>query len=175
MQGQQINVTDQLNDVGLSPEPLLQAALLCNSLRLASNAGELSVAVAQANGVLVGMRIGMVISEEQQEHLQVLFERVRQVTQTQHEVHAEQQSPVNQVTVTFLDGLPGPFDGPCIFLLDDGSIHAGEVVRNSAIFAAGSLSTLNTAGGINEKFEIPLRRVIGWADASPRDRNGLGK
>lgn len=175
MQGQQINFTYQLNDVGLSPEPLLQATSLCNSLRLASDAGELSVAVAQANGVLVGMRIGMVISEEQQELLQVLFERVRQVIQTQHEVHAEKQSQVNQVSVTFLDGLPGPFDGPCIFLLDDGSIHAGEVVRNSAIFAAGSLSTMNTAGGINEKFEIPLRRVIGWADASPRDRNGLGK
>ncbi|MDF9778891.1 hypothetical protein [Pseudomonas baetica] len=75
------------------------------------------------------------------------------------------------ITVTFTAGIPGPFDGPCIFLLDDGSIHAGEVVRNSGTFPAGALSTTNTAGGIHEKFEIPLRRVIGWADARPRDRN----
>ncbi|WP_430446300.1 MAG: hypothetical protein ACQZ2J_01975 [Pseudomonas piscis] len=75
------------------------------------------------------------------------------------------------VTVTFNIGLPGPCDGPCIFLLDDGSIHAGEVVRNSQTFPTGALSTTNASGGIHEAFEIPLRRVIGWADSSPRDRN----
>lgn len=75
------------------------------------------------------------------------------------------------VTVMFNAGLPGPFDSPCIFLLDDGSIHAGEVVRNSKTFPAGALSTTNPAGGIHEKFEVPLGRVLGWADASPQDRN----
>ena len=74
------------------------------------------------------------------------------------------------VNVTFTAGLPGPFDGPCIYLLDDGSIHAGDVLRNSKTFPAGALSTTNPAGGLHEKFEIPLCRVIGWADASRRDR-----
>ncbi len=73
------------------------------------------------------------------------------------------------VTVTFKSGLPGPFDGPCIFLLDDGSIHAGEVLRSTATFPAGALSTTNPVGGIHEKFEIPLRRVLGWAYAGPRN------
>ncbi len=74
------------------------------------------------------------------------------------------------VNVTFTAGLPGPFDGPCIFLLDDGSIHAGDVLRSSKTFPAGALSTTNPAGGLHEKFEIPLCRVIGWADAGRRDR-----
>jgi hypothetical protein len=55
-------------------------------------------------------------------------------------------------------------------LLDDGSIHAGDVLRNSKTFPAGALSTTNPAGGLHEKFEIPLCRVIGWADAGRRDR-----
>lgn len=74
------------------------------------------------------------------------------------------------VNVTFTAGLPGPFDGPCIFLLDDGSIHAGDVLRSSKTFPSGAISTTNPAGGLHEKFEIPLCRVIGWADAGRRDR-----
>jgi len=35
------------------------------------------------------------------------------------------------VTVRFNEGLPGTQERPCIFLLDDGSIHAGVIVRNS--------------------------------------------
>ncbi|KZN20751.1 MULTISPECIES: hypothetical protein [Pseudomonas] len=73
-------------------------------------------------------------------------------------------------TVTFTAGLPGPFDGPCIFLMVDGSIHSGEVVRKTNTFPAGALRTTNPAGGFHEKFEIPLAKVIGWANAGPRDR-----
>ena len=73
------------------------------------------------------------------------------------------------VTVNFTTGLPDSFAGPCIFITDDGSIHAGEIVRNSEAFPAGALSTTNPAGGFHEKFEIPLCRVIGWAHAGPRE------
>lgn len=73
------------------------------------------------------------------------------------------------VSISFTAGLPDAFDGPCIFLMADGSIHAGQVVRNSKIFCGGGLSTSNPVGGFHEIFEIPLGQVVGWADAGPRD------
>lgn len=70
----------------------------------------------------------------------------------------------------FTAGLPGPVDGHCIFLLDDGSLHAGAICRDSMSFPEGSVITTNPAGGVQEKFEVPLVRVVGWASAAPRDR-----
>lgn len=69
------------------------------------------------------------------------------------------------VKVRFTPGLPGPFDGPCIFLLEDGSIHEGVVLASTPTFKSGALSTTNPVGGFHEKLEIPVRRVVGWADA----------
>lgn len=68
-------------------------------------------------------------------------------------------------SVAFNEGLPPSGNGPCIFVLDDGSIHAGAIVRNSGTFPSGALCTTNSAGLVHEQFEIPLHRVVGYADA----------
>jgi len=68
-------------------------------------------------------------------------------------------------TVAFNEGLPPSGTGPCIFILDDGSIHAGAIVRNSDTFPSGALSTTNAVGLAHEPFDIPLHRVVGYADA----------
>lgn len=69
--------------------------------------------------------------------------------------------PALMRTVTFFPGLPGPQGGPCLFQLDDGSIHAGTVKRSTETFPSGALITTNMAGGPVEVFEIPLHRVVG--------------
>lgn len=73
------------------------------------------------------------------------------------------------VTLSFTPGLPGPHDGPCLFILDDGSIHTGAIIYNSKTLRAGALSTTNPVGGFHEPFEIPLRKVIGYAYAGQRE------
>ncbi|MGI0646813.1 hypothetical protein ACRCPS_17510 [Pseudomonas aeruginosa] len=73
------------------------------------------------------------------------------------------------VTVSFTPGLPGPHAGPCLFILDDGSIHTGAIVYDSEALRAGALSTTNPVGGFHEPFEIPLRKVIGYAYAGQRE------
>lgn len=70
--------------------------------------------------------------------------------------------------ITFHEGRPGMDIGPCLYLLDDYSIHSGVIFRNTETFPDGALITTNPAGGFHEKFEIPLRRVIGWAFAGPQ-------
>jgi hypothetical protein len=89
--GTPLKASDQLNRMGLGPDALLHATLLCNNLRLAATAEELAVEVAQANGVVAGMCIGKVISEPQHDQLQALFRVMARVTQAQHAVLAEQQ------------------------------------------------------------------------------------
>lgn len=79
-------------------------------------------------------------------------------------------TPEQPRTLTFTAGLPGSMADSCVFLLDDGSIHAGAIIRNSKAFPAGALSTTNPAGGLHEIFDIPLHRVKGWANAGPTDR-----
>lgn len=79
----------------------------------------------------------------------------------------------NPFQLQFNAGLPGPFESPCIFLLDDGALHAGAISRSSDLFPAGSLITTNPVDGGHEPFEITLNRVIGWVHAGPRDRRGL--
>lgn len=77
-----------------------------------------------------------------------------------------------QFSLQFYKGLPPAFAGPCVFLLDDGSIHAGAIIHNSETFLDGALSTTNPVGGFHEKLEIPLRRVIGFAYAGAQYRRG---
>lgn len=52
----------------------------------------------------------------------------------------------------------------CLFLLDDGSMHAGDLMPG---IEPGSqvLRTTNPAGGLQEKLDIPARRVQGYAFA----------
>lgn len=97
-----MKASDQLNRMGLPPEVLLHATLLCNNLRLSATAEELAVEVAQANGVVSGMHIGKAISKPQHDQLHALFRVMAQVTQAQHAVLAEQQP-----AATRLDGLEG--------------------------------------------------------------------
>lgn len=78
----------------------------------------------------------------------------------------------NPFQLQFNAGLPGPFESPCIFLLDDGALHAGAISRCSETFPAGSLITTNPVDGGHQPFEISLERVIGWVHAGPRDRRG---
>lgn len=100
-----INASDHLKEMGLPPEVLLNATLLCNSLRLAVDASELAVAVAQASGVLVGLRIGRVISMAQEDQLQTLFDRMAQDRRAALE---EPQQPVGRIDALLLSrGLEG--------------------------------------------------------------------
>lgn len=97
-----MKASDQLKRMGLGPDALLHATLLCNNLRLAATAEELAVEVAQANGVVAGMCIGKVISKSQHDELHALFRVMAQVTQDQHGARAEQQPAAKRV-----DGLEG--------------------------------------------------------------------
>lgn len=65
--------SDPLKELGLPAEVRLHSTLLRNNLRGAADLGELSVAVAQANGLAAGLRIGKVITEEQHDQLLALL------------------------------------------------------------------------------------------------------
>lgn len=97
-----MTTSDQLKRMGLPPEVLLHATLLCNNLRLSANAEELAVEAAQANGVIAGMHIGKAISEQQHDQLHALFRVMAQVTQAQHAVLDKQQPAASRQ-----DGLEG--------------------------------------------------------------------
>lgn len=97
-----MKASDQLSGMGLPPEVLLHATLLCNNLRLSATAEELAAEVAQANGVVTGMHIGKAISKQQHDQLHALFRVMAQVTQAQHAVLAEQRPAASR-----LDGLEG--------------------------------------------------------------------
>ena len=66
--------------------------------------------------------------------------------------------------VNFYVGLPPASMRPCLFLLDDGSIHAGDLVPG---IEPGTrlLRTTDPAGGKHEVFDVPVRRVLGYAFA----------
>lgn len=70
--------------------------------------------------------------------------------------------------LTFTKGIPPSASEVFLFLLDDGSIHEGVIDYTSKTFPQGAISTTNPIGGIHEKFEIPLRRVAGYASAAPQ-------
>lgn len=70
--------------------------------------------------------------------------------------------------VTFIKGIPPSASEVFLFLLDDGSIHQGVIDYGSKTFPQGAVSTINSIGGFHEKFEIPLRRVAGYAYSAPR-------
>jgi hypothetical protein len=74
--------------------------------------------------------------------------------------------------LSFEAGLPGFGSGPNVFLMKDGSIHCGELVRVKYALAPSGESqvvrTTNPAGGFHEVFDIPASRVIGYAFAGAR-------
>jgi len=70
--------------------------------------------------------------------------------------------------LTFTKGIPSSASEVFLFLLDDGSIHEGVIDYTSTTFPQGAISTTNPIGGFHEKFEIPLRRVAGYASAGPQ-------
>lgn len=70
--------------------------------------------------------------------------------------------------LAFTKGIPPSASEVYLFLLDDGSIHQGVIDYSSTTFPQGAISTTNPVGGFHEKFEIPLRRVAGYASSSPQ-------
>lgn len=70
--------------------------------------------------------------------------------------------------VTFTKGIPPSASEVYLFLLDDGSVHQGVIDYSSTVFTQGAVSTVNPVGGFHEKFEIPLRRVAGYASTGPQ-------
>ncbi|WP_449124749.1 hypothetical protein [Pseudomonas viridiflava] len=83
--------SDQLKRMGLPPIVQLHATLLCNNLRLSATAHELALEAAQANGVIAGLHIGKVISEQQHDQLHALFRAYAQRTQAQQTLFEKQQ------------------------------------------------------------------------------------
>ena len=67
-------------------------------------------------------------------------------------------------SVDFYRGLPPASMRPCLFLLDDGAMHVGDLVPG---IEPGSqvLRTTDPAGGLHEKLDIPAQRVQGYAFA----------
>lgn len=72
------------------------------------------------------------------------------------------------LVLTFTKGIPPSASEVYLFLLDDGSIHQGVIDYTSTTFPQGAISTTNPIGGFHEKFEIPLRRVAGYAFSGPQ-------
>lgn len=72
-------------------------------------------------------------------------------------------------TLNFTAGLPPAGAGPTIFLMKDGSIHAGDLVWiDNALSPTGKsrvLRTTNPTGGLHEVFDVPESRIIGFAFA----------
>jgi len=70
-------------------------------------------------------------------------------------------------SVGFYRGLPPVSMRPCLFLLDDGSMHAGDLVPG---IEPGSqvLRTTNPAGGLHGRLDFPTSRVLGYAFAGPQ-------
>lgn len=75
-------------------------------------------------------------------------------------------------TLNFTAGLPLAGAGPTIFLMKDGSIHAGDLVWiDDALSQTGKsrvLRTTNPTGGLHEVFDVPESRIIGHAFAGAR-------
>jgi len=71
-------------------------------------------------------------------------------------------------TLSFTSGLPAG-GGPWLFVTRDGSIHAGEILWvDDALSPSGRnqvVRTTNPAGGLHSPFDIPVKRVIGYAFA----------
>ncbi len=89
-----IKAVDQIIRMGLPPDVLLHATTLCNNLRLSATAEELAFEVARANGIVVGLLFGKVISQHQHDQLQGLFRVRAQITQAQYSALAEQRPAV---------------------------------------------------------------------------------
>lgn len=97
MHNQPIKASDHLVKMGLPPDVLLQATLLCNSLRLAVDASELAVALAQSDGVLAGLHLGKTISQAQNDQLQELFELVARNRRTALEEAPQLNSTIDAI------------------------------------------------------------------------------
>lgn len=67
------------------------------------------------------------------------------------------------LTFAFTPGLPPLGMGQCLFLLEDGSVCAGVVVRDSKLFKGGALLTAGIEEGSYHTYEVPLRQVIAYA------------
>lgn len=67
------------------------------------------------------------------------------------------------LTFAFTLGLPPLGMGQCLFLLDDGSVCAGVVVRDSKLFKGGALLTAGIEEGSYHTYEVPLRQVTTYA------------
>lgn len=71
------------------------------------------------------------------------------------------------ISLTFTPGLAGAVaaPGPCLFLMKDGSVHAGDVLWAANVLV---LRTSNPAGGLHTVFDIPASQVLGFTSAGPR-------
>ena len=67
------------------------------------------------------------------------------------------------LTFAFTPGLPPLGMGQCLFLLEDGSICAGVVVRDSKLFKEGALLAAGLEEGSYHTYEVPLRQVTAYA------------
>lgn len=82
------------------------------------------------------------------------------------------EHPINQIfSISFEAGLPHG-EGPWLFLANDGSIHAGELLwTDNALSPTGKsqvIRTTNPTGGLHAVFDIPASKVIGHAYAGPQ-------
>lgn len=67
-------------------------------------------------------------------------------------------------TLLFNKGLPPPLAGHLLFLLNDGSIHSGELIGKDG---KRVLRTTNPAGGLHTVIDISESRIDGYATCSP--------
>lgn len=67
------------------------------------------------------------------------------------------------LSFAFTPRLPPLGMGECLFVLEDGSVCAGIVVRDSKLFKGGALLTAGLEGGSYHAYEIPLRQVTAYA------------
>lgn len=75
-------------------------------------------------------------------------------------------------SLSFKSGLPSSGEGPCLFLLQDGSVHCGELlwIKDAHIPSERRrvLRTTNPAGGLHTVFDVPAARILGYAFAGPQ-------
>ncbi|EMN3634439.1 hypothetical protein LNN35_21870 [Pseudomonas stutzeri] len=75
--------TERIKAVGIPPEAMLHVTQLCNSVRMATDPVELREATAQANGFVVGLRVGGGISKQQEKQLFELLDDLAAHTKAQ--------------------------------------------------------------------------------------------
>lgn len=71
------------------------------------------------------------------------------------------------VSLTFTPGLEASLlsPSPCLYLMKDGSVHAGAIVWQDD---RQVLRTTNPVGGLHTVFDIPASQILGCTSAGPR-------